>query len=195
MYQVIGTRITRTLRVLWMMEEAGIPYTHIPARPRDADAAAANPSGKVPALREGDQVITDSTAIMTYLADKHGVLTAPAGTMERAQQDAMTLQILDEVDALLWAAARHSFILPEEHRVPAIKDPMKWEYARSLERIAAAMRGEFLMGDALTIPDILLVHCLRWAETAKFPEPGDTLAAYHARLQDRPAFRRAVALP
>ena len=128
MYEVIGMRASRAMRVLWMLEEAGLPYRHIPAKPRDADAAAANPSGKIPALRDGDAVITDSVAIMTYLADKHGVLTAPAGTIARARQDAMTLQIIDDVDACLWAAARHSFILPEEHRVPGLKDAMKWEY-------------------------------------------------------------------
>ena len=72
MYEVIGMRASRAMRVLWMLEEAGLPYRHIPAKPRDADAAAANPSGKIPALRDGDAVITDSVAIMTYLADKHG---------------------------------------------------------------------------------------------------------------------------
>lgn len=195
MYELIGTRASRALRVLWMLEEAGLPYNHIPATPRSAEAQATNPSGKIPALRDGDAVITDSTAIMTYLGDKHGVLTAPAGTIERAHQDAMTHAILDDIDGVLWAAARHSFILPEEHRVPAVKESMKWEYGINLARIEDAMRGPFLMGDDLAIPDILLCHCLRWAEIAKFPEPGMVLAEYQVRLQERPAFQRAVALP
>lgn len=195
MYEVIGMRASRAMRVLWMLEEAGLPYRHIPAKPRDADAAAANPSGKIPALRDGDAVITDSVSIMTYLADKHGVLTAPAGTIARARQDAMTLQIIDDVDACLWAAARHSFILPEEHRVPGLKDAMKWEYTGNLKRIEAAMQGDLLMGDEMTIPDILLGHCLGWAMVSKFPDPGKKLSAYHKRLRDRPAFVRALALP
>lgn len=195
MYEVIGTRASRALRVLWMLEELDQPYAHIPASPRSDDARAANPLGKVPALRVGADVITDSTAIMTYLADKHGGLTHPVGTLERARQDALTHRILDEVDAVLWMAARHSFVLPEAQRVPGVKDSLKWEYARNVERIADALAGPFLMGDAMTIPDILLTHCLRWAEIAGFPKPGAALIVYADRLQARPAHRAAMALP
>ena len=195
MYEVIGTRASRALRVLWMLEEAELPYTHVPAKPRDADAIAANSSGKIPALRDGDAVITDSVAIMTYLADKHGCLTAKAGTVARGHQDAMTLQIVDDIDAPLWAAARHSFILPEEHRLPGLKDAMIRDYAVNLKRVEQALQGPFLMGDALTVPDILLCHCLGWARVAKFPAPEGALAEYHARLKERPAFQRAAALP
>ena len=194
MYEVIGTSASRALRVIWMLEELGVPYTHISAKPHSEEALSANPSGKIPALREGDDVICDSTAIMTYLSDKHGGLTAPAGTLARAQQDAVTQAILDDIDAVLWATARHSFILPSEHRVPAIKEPMKWEYTRNLARIEAMMQGDFVMGNQITLPDILLTHCLRWAAVAKFPAPSGALADYLDRMQARPAFQRAVAL-
>jgi len=106
MYEVIGTRASRAFRVLWMLEELGQTYSHVPAAPRSNEARAANPSGKVPALRVGETAITDSTAIMTYLGDAHGGLTHPAGTLGRARQDALTHQILDEIDAVLWMAAR-----------------------------------------------------------------------------------------
>ncbi len=195
MYEVIGTRASRTLRVLWMLEEIGQPYTHLPAGPRSDEARAANPSGKVPALRVEGDVITDSVAIMTYLGDHHGALTYPAGTILRARQDALTFQIIDDVDALLWTAARHGFILPEEHRVEAIKPSLKWEFARNISRLSKAIKGPFLMGDQMTIPDILLTHCLRWAATAKFPAPDANLAEFQARMEARPAFQTAVALP
>jgi glutathione S-transferase len=114
MYTVIGKPMTRAFRVIWTLEELGQPYDLNTAAPHSPDIVAVNPSGKVPALVEDGEVITDSTAIITYLADKHGALTAPAGTMARAKQDAVTHQILDEIDAVLWTAARHSFALPEE---------------------------------------------------------------------------------
>ena len=195
MYQVIGTRASRALRVLWMLEEMGVAYEHIPAGPRSDAARAANPAGKIPALRVGDAVITDSVAIMTYLGDVHGQLSFRAGTIERAQQDALTHRVNDEVDALLWTAARHSFILPEERRVPEVKDTLKWEMARNLAGLSEVLNGPFLMGEEMTIPDILLAHCLRWAEIAKFPAPDAKLADYRARLEARPAFQAAVALP
>ena len=118
MYRVIGTAKSRAFRVLWMLEELGQAYEVEPAMPQSDDIRRYNPLGKVPALVDGDAVLTDSVAIMTYLADKHGAMTAPAGTPERARQDAMTLWLVDEMDALLWTAAKHSFVLPEKLRVP-----------------------------------------------------------------------------
>ena len=82
---------------------------------------AFNPAGKVPVLVVDGEPITDSTAILHYLADRHRALTYPAGTLDRARQDSLTQFLLDEFDAALWVAARHSFILPEELRMPAIK--------------------------------------------------------------------------
>lgn len=195
MYDVIGTRASRAFRVLWLLEEMGIEYNHLPLAPRSPEVLAANPSGKIPALRDGDDVLTDSTAIMTYLSDKHGQFTHTPGTIARARQDALTHQILDEVDSVLWTAARHSFVLPEEHRVPAVKASLMWEYGRNLERLAAALETPFLQGETMTIADILLTHCLQWAGRAGFPDAGEKLNEYSARLVARPAFQRAAALP
>ena len=64
MYDVIGSRATRAIRVLWMLEEIGVPYNHVAASPRSPEASAANPSGKVPSLRNGETVLTDSAAIL-----------------------------------------------------------------------------------------------------------------------------------
>jgi len=195
MYKLIGTRASRSFRVLWLLEEMGLPYAHIPVSPRSDEILVLNPSGKIPALVDGDHVLTDSVAIMTWLTDKHGGFTSPAGTYERARQDAITLQILDDIDALLWMAGRHSFVLPKEHRVAEIKPSLMWEYERNLARLSDAFKGPFMMGDAMTVPDILLSHCLRWAELAKFPAPDDKLSEYFARMQARPAYQKAVQLP
>jgi glutathione S-transferase len=106
-----------------------------------------NPAGKVPVLIDDGVPVTDSTAILTYLADKHGALTHPAGTLDRARQDSLTQFLLDEFDAALWMAARHSFILPEELRLSAIKNSLKWEVARSQKTLVHRMgEGPFLMG-------------------------------------------------
>ena len=193
MYTIVGSNKTRSARVLWLLEELGQPYTHLPAGPQSDLAFAHNPAGKVPVLIEGDSAITDSTAILTYLADKHGTFTAPAGSLARARQDSMTQFLLDELDACLWTAARHSFVLPEAMRLPAIKDSLKWEYARSLQRLADRMAGLFLMGDEMTVPDIIATHCLGWGVAARFGAPEGALAEYLARMRARPAFQRVFA--
>ena len=194
MYKVIGRVGSRAFRVLWMLEELGASYDFLPEAPRSEAVRSLNPSGKIPVLMDGEAVLTDSVAIMTYLADKHAALTHPAGTLERAKQDALTFRILDELDAILWAAAKHSFILPKELRLPEIKESLRVEYAQNLAGLAEGLDGPFLAGEMMTVPDILLTHCCNWAVSAKFPSPPEPLAAYLANMRGRPAFKRVRAL-
>ncbi|SEQ00340.1 glutathione S-transferase family protein [Thalassovita taeanensis] len=192
MYEVIGNAQSRAFRVLWMLEELGQPYTHTNVKPHSPEALACNPSGKVPSLRDGDAVLNDSTAILTYLADKHGALTYPAGTPERARQDALIHVALDELDAVLWTAARHSFILPPDKRVPEIKDSLKWEFSRNATRLADCIKGPFLMGEKMTIADLITAHCLNWAYAAKFPIEDARLLTYAKSMRARDAYKRAA---
>ena len=192
--KVFGSVKSRAMRVIWMLEELEVPFEHVPAVPRSADVMALNATGKVPVLLADGVPITDSTAILTFLADHFGCLTAPAGSLERARQDSMTQFLLDEFDAVLWMASRHSFVLPEHLRLPAIKDSLKWEMERSQNTLLARMGEDaFLMGAQMTVPDIILTHCLSWAIAAKFPVETPVLVAYAKRMRARPAFKRAAA--
>ncbi len=195
MYTVLGGIRSRAFRVLWMLEELGQPYEHISTPPRSEDVRKYNTSGKIPVLLDNGAALTDSTAILHYLADKHGALTFPSGSIERARQDGITHFVLDEFDALLWTASRHSFILPEEQRVPAIKDSLKWEFETSLARLAERLGDSpFLTGDTMTVPDIIATHCCGWATVAKFPMRNDVVNAYVERMRARPAYQRTSAL-
>jgi len=191
--KVFGSVKSRAMRVIWMLEELEVPFEHVPAAPRSADVMALNATGKVPVLLADGVPITDSTAILTFLADHFGRLTAPAGSLDRARQDSMTQFLLDEFDAVLWMASRHSFVLPEHLRLPAIKDSLKWEMERSQNTLLARMGEDaFLMGAQMTVPDIILTHCLSWAIAAKFPVETPALVAYAKRMRARPAFKRAA---
>jgi glutathione S-transferase len=193
MYTVVGAVKSRAFRVMWMLEELGLPYEVNPAAPRSDEAKAFNPLGKIPALVDGDHVLTDSVAIMTYLGDKHQGLTAPAGTPARAAQDAVTFWLIDEFDAILWAAAKHSFVFPEDQRVPAIKDSLKAEFLRSAQKLSDRLDGPFLTGEAMTHADILAVHCINWSVGAGFPRVDPKLWDWTANMRERPAFKAAQA--
>ncbi|MEX3017090.1 glutathione S-transferase family protein [Gymnodinialimonas hymeniacidonis] len=192
--QVYGHVRSRAIRVLWTLEELGAEYEFIEAAPRSPEAKAVNPSGKVPYMVADGQMIPDSVAIMTFLADKHGALTAPTGTLARAQQDSFIQLVNDEIDSLLWTAARHSFILPEDHRVPAVKESLKWEFATTQNTVADRMSadGPFVAGEEMSIADILLSHCVGWAGNAKFDVTNDRLIEHNAMMRARPAFKRAL---
>ncbi|MDB4208017.1 glutathione S-transferase family protein [Amylibacter sp.] len=195
MYKVIGNTNTRTLRVLWAMKEIGLKYEHVQVNAQSVDAKKFNISGKVPTLDANGVNIADSTAIVTYLADKYNQLTFPAGTIERAQQDSFTQFILDELDSILWTAARHSFVLPKEMRVSELKDTLRWEFARSLKILESRMgSGPNVMGEEFTIPDIILTHVGGWARVAKFDIPDGRLQDYFRRQIKRPAYISAINL-
>ncbi|MFV2002717.1 MAG: glutathione S-transferase family protein, partial [Paracoccaceae bacterium] len=159
MYTVLGNIGSRTSRVIWMLEEIGAPYTHQPASPQSDEVRALSPLGKIPILLDGAHTITDSTAILTYLGDKHAALTYPAGTPERALQDGHTNFLLDEFDACLWAALRHKFVLPKERRLAGLKETLNWEFSRSQKHFVARLGAHpFLMGSQITVPDIIVTH-------------------------------------
>ena len=193
MYTVLGSTKNRTLRVIWTLEELGLPYDQVKGDPGSAEAKAHNPSGKVPALVVDGEVLPDSVAIMSFLSDRHNALTFPAGSVERLRMDGHIHFLLEEFDSLLWVSAKNSFVNPPEHRAAEVKPVLKWEFERSLKRLEARLQGAFLMGEQFTIADILAVHCLNWAYTAKFPDASPVLNDYAKRCRVRPAYVRALA--
>lgn len=194
MYTVIGGLASRTFRVIWMLEELGQPYEHRPEAPHSEAVRALNPSGKIPLLLAGDAVLSDSTAILHHLADRHGALAFPPGSLERARQDALTFTLLDTLEGVLWTASKHSFVLPENRRVPEVKESLRWEFARNAAAFETGMgAGPWLMGETFTVPDILLAHIWRWAGVARFTAEVPGIAAHAARCAERPAFQRTAA--
>ncbi len=193
MLTVYGSPRSRAMRVLWMLEELGEDYAHVPAPPHAPEIRAVNPDGKFPALVVDGEALTDSVAIVQFLADRAGRLTHPAGTLARARQDGFTQFCVDEVEGALWTAGKHSFALPEALRVPQVKETARAEFARAMETLARRLADrEFVTDGGFTVPDLLLGHCAGWAEAAKFDLPGGAVGAYFDRLRGRPALRRAM---
>jgi len=192
-YTVLGSTRNRTLRVIWTLEELGVPYDQITGAPGSEDVKAYNKTGKVPALVFDGEVFTDSVAIMYFLSDAHNLLTFPVGSLDRLRMDGHINFLLEEFDSLLWVAAKNSFINPPDRRAEAVKPVLKWEFERSLERLEQRLVGNFLMGERFTIADILAAHCLSWATTAKFPEGNEIIKKYEIRCRAREAYKRALA--
>lgn len=191
-YTVIGNTKSRAFRVLWCLEEMSQPYSQINAAPRSDQVRTFNPSGKIPVLLDGDQVLTDSVAIMTFLADRHEYLTSTAGTHARADQDATMNFLMDEFDALLWTISKHEYVLPPERRISGLKDALAIEFAQSCERLAGRIIGPFIMGENFTIVDIMATHCLNWANSSGLIVEDTILLEYAKGMRNRPAYQRSV---
>lgn len=193
MYKVVGRTKSRAIRVTWTLEEIGVAYEQVHAAPGSREAKLYHPLGIIPVMMEGETMLTDSVAIMTFLADRHGKLTHPSGTIARAKQDAMMLWLLEEMDTVLRMAKKQSFIPEQVRREPACREALKGRFAWAADVLSDNLDGDFLMGDEFTLPDILAGHCLSWAIGEKFYRPEGKLLSYLKSLRDRPAFRTANA--
>ncbi|MEM8593326.1 MAG: glutathione S-transferase family protein, partial [Pseudomonadota bacterium] len=158
---------------------------------------AINPQGKVPSMVDGDFVLTESAAIVNYIAHKNpsAQLIPEDGTKARARYDEMCYFIMTELEQPLWTAGKHKFALPEEVRVPAILDKtIAFEFAKA-QKTLEVMLGDrpYAAGDVFTMADVLLYQTLEWAVAFKF-QVTDALFARYQSYQDRDALKRAHAL-
>ncbi|MCB9540049.1 MAG: glutathione S-transferase family protein [Myxococcales bacterium] len=201
MITIHGLKQSRALRATWACEELGLVYTFraldaMKGELRSPDFLALNPGGKVPTLVEDDFVLTESGAIVAYLADKRpdvGLMPA-AGTPERAKCWQWMLFALTELEQPLWTISKHTFALPEKLRVPAIIPTAKKEFLRAAGVLATGLGDrEWLGGDAFTGADLMVGHTLAWARAFSVPWEQPTLDAYAERVLSRPALARASA--
>lgn len=192
MYQAVGSPGSRLTRVTWMLEELGQPYEIVKAKMHTETMLRYNASGRMPALADGDLVITDSAAIVFYLADKHADQgMGGANAAERAQIASWLFFAQSELEAPLWNKLKHRLRLPEELRV----DVGPWcnaEFAQDIATLDKRLGDrEFALGDRFTAADVILGHCGQWARGAKFDIASERVNAYFDRVLARPALARA----
>lgn len=189
---VIGPRWTRTSRVLWCLEELGLAYEHQDHPPHSPPVRALNPLNQVPILRNGDDVLTDSVAILQHLADGAGRLTAAPGTVARAKLTARITFLVAELEAPLWMRNRHSYVLPEDMRHPEIFPILDVDFHLAEKKFVRLLGdAEVFGGEGFTIADIIAASILGWADST-VGLTRDPAKAYLARMQARPAFARAA---
>src|SRR6266436_1584450 len=115
---------TRSIRARWTLQERGVEFEPITVNlvageHRRPEFLKINPAGKLPVLVDGDLVLTESVAIVLYLADKYpenGLL--PADLTGRAQVNRWLLFAATELEQPLWRISRHTALYPEDKRLP-----------------------------------------------------------------------------
>jgi glutathione S-transferase len=183
----------------WMMEEVGEPYDTVwldyGSTMKAPEYLAVNPMGKVPALRDvgdGDAVVTESAAICAYLADRFpakGLAPLPGSAARAAYLRWMfftagPLEMATTAKALGWA-------VPEGRSVMVGFG----SYERTMDALETALRpGPYVCGEQFTAADVVLGSALVWGLMFGTMDKRPAFEAYVARLQQRPALRRANAL-
>jgi len=200
--KLYGMGKSRSFRALWALEEADIKYDYIEvAFGSDAENGTAseayralNTQGKVPTLVDDDLVITESGAILNYIASNSTDLTLiPSNNLKtRAKYDEMLCFVLSDLEQGLWTNGKHRFALPEAQRIPDILPTATWEFDKAINALQSKFDGDgFVIGDNFTMADVLLAHTLNWAESFEFDVP-ESLLTYKNKMYYRSACKRAL---
>ncbi|MCS4503587.1 Glutathione S-transferase GstA [wastewater metagenome] len=198
--EVFGYPNSRSTRVVWALEEAGAAYDYTlvdlgRGEHRGERFRALNPAGKLPALRTGDALLTESPAICLWVAETYpDAGLAPTDPQGRTELMRWLFFIATELEQPLWTMAKHRFALPEKLRVPDVIPTARREFTMAADLLADALDGrDHLVGGRFSIADILAAHTLAWARAAKAPMEQPALAAYAEHQLGRPALARARA--
>lgn len=180
----------------WMLEEVGEPYDlHLldlsKGEQHSPEFTALNPMGKVPALRHGEAVVTESAAICTYLADAFpdAGLSVPIGSPERGAY-------------LKWLFFGPGCIEPAmmDRAFPRQDVPQRgtvgygdFELVMDVTE-KGVEAGPYLMGERFTAADVVVGSNIRWGLMFKLIPERAAFKTYVDRLEQRPALQRTVAL-
>ena len=193
----IGT--PRTHRPQWLARELGIDYQLKRIGPRTGQTLtpeykAINPRHKVPAMTHGNLVLTESVAIMIYLTETFPApefFYVPQTIISRNKLLEWCFFLMSEIDAnALYTIRRHG-PLKDIYGDSPVAVTAAGEYFKhqinTMEKPLRKNAGKFLMGNQISVADILFVTCLDSAIRYDLALP-EYLLAYHKKLTARSAY-------
>ena len=198
--RIYGIARTRAFRALWIAEELGLDYEHLPIEIGDAGARspqflAINPNGRLPFIDDGGFVMFESLAITLYLAKKHSAgKLYPAALEAEAKAWQWSFWAIAEVDRGVNIWSLHAVRLPPAERDAAKRDEALKVVAPPFRVLDAAVgKQRYLLGDDFTVADLNVAAVISRAVDMDLGA-APNLKAWLSRCLDRPAARRALAL-
>ena len=198
-YHVAGSR---SVRVIWLCEELGLPcevetIDFSPAFRATPAWRAKNPTGKVPVLDDDRFTIYESGAMVQYILTRYG--NGRLQPTEGWGEGAKFLQWCWFAEATfarpLGDIMHHTVFKPEAERIPAVVADARQRALVCLDAVDAAVADSaYLLGNEFMAADIMMGYTLRLAKrTGVLEDAHPHASAYFARLESRPAYQRAVA--
>jgi glutathione S-transferase len=192
--------LSRSVRIVWLLEELGIPYELVTAPlepPAPRPFVQPTPTGKVPSLEEDGVVLFESGAILQYVLERHGDgrLMPPPESPLRGP----FLQWVHFAESTAFSGigniAWHTRIRADADEIPAVIEDYRSWAAASLDVLEHELDGrEYILGSELSGADVMLGYTVLVAQAfGILGEARPNLAAYLARLTARPAMRKALA--
>ena len=190
----------RGFRVVWLLEEMGIPYRLRPVDllagvEKDTEFLAVNPAGFIPAIQDGNVTMVESIAIMEYLMARYGptqLAPDPRDPAFPAYQQFLHLGEAGLAASIYFVVGARNFA-PEAQR-------QNWSASQAQEVFDSRLglvtrqlaRSSYLAGETFTAADISVTYALELAKRAGGVTLGEAERAYVARTAGREAYKRAM---
>jgi glutathione S-transferase len=210
--KLYGVLRSRASRNVWLLNELGLAYDHVPviqvyrlANPDAPDAPmhtaspafrAINPNGLIPSLEDDGFVLQESLAINLYIAKKAGGPLAPANLKEDAAMTMWALWAVTECEPHTINILYHRMAKPEPERDAAVAAAAVSAVQRPLDVLEAhlAASGGFVVGGRFTVADINTAEVIRYAQAAPELFTGrPALKGWIDACQSRPAYKAMMA--
>ena len=199
MITVWGGQTSRSIRVVWVLEEMGLPYrvrqVDMLAAEQDPAFLAVSPADYIPAMEDGEVVMVESIAIMEYLMARYGptpLAPAPQDPSFPAYQQFLHLGEAG-LATLMMPVVVSRFIAPEAERENWGANWCLRAFQKRLKLVGARLAASpYLAGEAFTAADISVTYALNLAQRNCGVVLGEVEQAYLARTTGRDAYKRAM---
>jgi glutathione S-transferase len=188
-----GKGLARDTRVRWALEEAGLPYAvrYVSFRAmKEAAHLALHPFGQIPTYEEGDLSIFETGAIVLHIAEHHAGLL-PEDANARARAITWIFAALNTVEPPILELGSARMLEREKpwfaERMPLVEDRVR----SRLTPLSARLGDADWLDGAFSAGDLMMVSVLLRLRASGILSEYPNLAAYVARGEARPAYKRA----
>jgi glutathione S-transferase len=189
-----GKGLARDTRVRWALEEVGQPYEVrgvSPTEMKESTHLALHPFGSIPTYEEDGLVLFESGSIVLHIAERYGGGLLPDDANVRARAITWMFAALSTVEPPILELVTVKFLEADKpwnaERTPLVHDRVRDRLKRLSARLGDAnwLDGEFSAGD------LMMISVLQRAKPSGILDEFQNLAAYVARGEARPAYKRA----
>jgi len=209
MLTIYGVHRSRAARTIWLANELGVSFAHVPVvqryrlseeeasstlHTRSPDFLKTNPNGHIPTIEDDGLVLSESLAINLYLAKKHGGPLAPADLAEDALMTMWALWAAIEVEPHAIVVLNHRQAKPPQERDDHAADAAIRALHTPIGVLEATLGASgYIVGGRFTVADINTAEVVRYAMPApELFEAAPRVTAWLAACHARPAFKRMM---
>lgn len=200
MLKIYHSQGARSLRVLWLCDEMGVPYETAEAsffKPSD-EFRSVNPLRTVPAMVDGDVTMIESVAMMIYIMAKYGPTDLAVNPDEAGYADYLQFLLFGEAGLAAYGnpLVATRFLAPEDQKQNFTASYLRDAIIKRLAWVGERLGDKrYVAADRFTAADISIAYIVTAAKFAALEDDIPTrMRAYYDDLSQRPAFQRAAAV-